>query len=58
MLQCTLSLHSPLVMRAVVSSLSKQVMSLVTTSRTARRGAATSLELCRKEEGINWQCFP
>ena len=54
MQQCRLSLQPPLEMCVVVvSSLSKQVMSLVTTSTTARRGAATSLELAdRRRESI------
>ena len=49
MQQCRVSLQPPL--EIVVSSLSKQVMSLVTTSTTARRGAATSLELAERRRG-------
>ena len=55
MQQCRLSLQPPLEMCVVVvSSLSKQVMSLVTTSTTARHGAATSLsslELAERRRG-------
>ena len=51
MQQCRLSVQPPPVMYPLLSSVSKQVMSLVTTSTTARSGAATSLELAERRRG-------